>query len=67
MTHAVGLEDAYVNILITLNGQVHLVAINHDNYDAISFLVKRSAKSIIKTDKTQSELNRFLNCEGVSK
>ena len=50
-----------VNILIEYKREVHMVAMKKDEFEAISFLVKRSIDSLIKTGKTQGELLDFLN------
>ena len=57
----VNLEKATVNVIIELNGMVHKVIMEKDNYDAVSFLSKRAVDSLIPTSRTQSELLEFLN------
>ncbi|MEK5038788.1 hypothetical protein [Sporosarcina sp. FSL K6-3457] len=57
----VNIEDATVNILIELDGQVHLVAMEQDKFDAVSFLAKASASTLVKTGRSQAELLEFLN------
>lgn len=59
----VNLDDVKVNILIELDEKIYLVAMEKGNYDAVSFLVKRAAESLIETGKTQAELNEFLGYE----
>lgn len=49
-----------VNILIEHKGEVHMVAMKKDKFEAISFLTKRSIDSLVKTGKTQGELLKFL-------
>lgn len=57
----VNIEHATVNVLIELNGEVHLVAMNRDKYDAVTFLAKASVDTLIKTERTQKELLEFLH------
>lgn len=57
----VNIENSTVNVLLELDGEIHLVAMEPDKYDAVSFLIKASVDTIIKTGKTQAELLNFLN------
>lgn len=57
----VDITKATVNILIELNGEVHLVAMEKDKFDAVSLLAKASADTLVKTGITQNELLKFLN------
>ncbi|RKD22566.1 hypothetical protein BEP19_09910 [Ammoniphilus oxalaticus] len=57
----VNIESSTVNVLLELGGEVHLVAMHPDKYEAVSILVKAAAETIIKTGKTQTELLHFLN------
>lgn len=52
----IDLENATVNILLEVNGQVYMVTMDKDKYDAVSILTKVSAKNIIPTGKSQKEL-----------
>lgn len=61
MSCEVDLTDATVNILIELDGNVHLVAMTETNFKMFSSLIKTSAEGLIKTGKTQVELLEFLN------
>lgn len=54
------LEHAQVTILLEINGQMHLVAMNKEKLDAINMLVKVSAEMAVPTGKSQSDLNKFL-------
>ncbi|WP_368900829.1 hypothetical protein [Oceanobacillus oncorhynchi] len=56
----IDLEDAVVNILLEVNGQVYMVTMDKDKYDAVSMLTKFSAKNIIPTGKSQKELSEFV-------
>lgn len=49
-----------VNILIEYQGEVHMVAMEKEKLDMVSFVTKRSIDSLIKTGKTQVELLEFL-------
>lgn len=54
------LEHAQVTVLIEINGQIHLVAMDKEKFDAINMLVKVSAEMVVPTGKSQSDLNKFL-------
>ncbi len=56
----INLENATVNLLLEVNGQVYMVAMKKDKYDAISMLTKVSAKNIIPTGKSQKDLSEFI-------
>ena len=66
MTTNVNIEDADVNILLTINGNMHLVAMRKDDLEAIRLLVKSAASkgAVVKTEKTQSQFNEFLGYRG---
>lgn len=49
-----------VNILIEYQGEIHMVAMEKDRIEAVSFLTKKSIDTLIKTGKTQAELLGFL-------
>lgn len=57
----IDITGATVNILLEVEGEIHLVAMEQDELDAISFLTKRASKEVIKTGKSQAELLEFLN------
>ena len=57
----INIEAATVNILIELGGEVHLVAMERDKFDAVTFLTKASASTLVKTGRSQAELVEFLN------
>lgn len=61
MMESIDTELLTVNILIEYNGELHMVAMKKDNFEAVSFLTKRSIDLLIKTGKTQTELLEFLN------
>ena len=66
MTREVDIENAVVNILLTINGNMHLVAMRKDDLEAIQILVKNAASkgAVVKTEKTQSQFNDFLGFGG---
>lgn len=64
MTNKVNTENATVNVLLEINGQIHLVGMSQDKVDAVSFLVKRAVEAVIPTKKTQGQLNDFLGYKG---
>lgn len=59
----VDITNATVNILITVNGEVHLVAMAKDEYETVTFLAKKSVETLVRTGRSQAELNEFLNYE----
>lgn len=61
MGYEVNLMNATVNVLLELNGQVYLVAMKKDNFDAVSFISKKSVENLVETGRTQAELIDFLN------
>lgn len=60
----IDVTNATVNILMEIDGKIHLIASEKDKYETISFLVKNSIEYAIPTDKTQSDLLKFLNYKG---
>lgn len=60
----VNLENAQVNVLVEVNGDICLVAMSKEQLQAIETLVKMSVAKLYKTSKTQADLNKFL---GVNK
>ncbi|PID15581.1 hypothetical protein CSV63_07315 [Sporosarcina sp. P34] len=66
MTTNVNIEDADVNILLTIDGNMHLVAMRKDDLEAIRVLVKSAASkgAVVKTEKTQKQFNDFLGYGG---
>ncbi|MEK5139112.1 hypothetical protein MKZ18_06400 [Priestia sp. FSL W8-0001] len=54
------LEHAQVTVLLEINGQIHLVAMDKEKLDAINMLVKSSAEMVVPTGKSQADLNKFL-------
>lgn len=60
MTETVNIEQSSITVLIEVDGIVHLVAMEKDKYEAISFLTKQSVYRLIKTSRSQAELREFL-------
>lgn len=58
------LENATANILLTINGEIHLVATTQDKLDAITMLIKASADAVVPTGRHQGEFNQFLGYGG---
>ncbi|MDW8515075.1 hypothetical protein [Priestia flexa] len=56
----VNLEHAQVTVLLEINGQMHLVAMDKEKFDAINMLVKSSTEMAVPTGESQSDLNKFL-------
>ncbi|MEK4025374.1 hypothetical protein [Sporosarcina sp. FSL W7-1283] len=61
MSTEVNVENATVNLILTINGYAHLVGMSQDNLDAISYLVKQATEVVVPTGRNQLELNEFLN------
>lgn len=57
----INIENATVNILIELGGEVHLVAMEKDKFEAVTLLTKAAASTLVKTGRSQAELLEFLN------
>ncbi|WP_263707876.1 hypothetical protein [Shouchella tritolerans] len=57
-------NDAQVTILVEIDGQVHLTAMEKEKYEAVTFLAKNSVVGVIPTGKSQAELNEFLGYGG---
>lgn len=60
----VNLENAQVNVLVEVGGDICLVAMQKEQLQAIETIVKISVAKLYKTKKTQADLNKFL---GVNK
>ncbi|MGN7284294.1 hypothetical protein ACTHP3_05000 [Shouchella rhizosphaerae] len=61
---SVSVKDAQVTILVEIEGQVHLVAMEREKLGAVTFLDKNSIHGVIATGKSQAELNEFLGYGG---
>jgi hypothetical protein len=61
----VDIENAGINVLVEMNGGIHLAGMAEDEFEAIKFLIKRSIVNIIPTGKTQAELLEFVNYKDV--
>lgn len=56
----VDVTKSEVTMLIEIDGQVHLIAMEKDNYAMLSELVKRSIKSVVPTKVSQQEFKKFV-------
>ncbi len=63
MEEYIDLEEAQLNISFCINGQVHLVAMDKDKLDAIAYVLKSAVDHVIKTNRSQQELLKFLGLE----
>lgn len=63
-TMKIDVTNATLNILMEIDGKIHLIAVKKDKYETISFFVKSSIEYAIPTDKTQVDLLKFLNYKG---
>ncbi|WP_144558496.1 hypothetical protein [Shouchella miscanthi] len=54
------LKDSQVTAVLEINGEVHLLAMEQEHYEAVSTLVKMSATTAYPTGKSQTELREFL-------
>lgn len=61
MSENISLKNATLNILLTINGEIHLVAMGKDELDAITLLVKRASSAVVPTRVSQTQLNNLLN------
>lgn len=64
MAAEVNTEKAMVNVILTINGKMHLIGMSQDKLDAVSLLVKQAAEVVVPTGKTQAEFNSFLGYKG---
>ncbi|MCM3618734.1 hypothetical protein M3936_14175 [Sutcliffiella horikoshii] len=60
----VNVENAQVNLMLEVNGKIHLVAMDKEKLETIEFMIKRATSAIIPTEKTQEDLLAFLNNKG---
>lgn len=54
------IENVTVNILLTIYGELHLVAMEQDRLDAITMLIKSATHAIVPTGINQAGFNDFL-------
>ena len=64
MSEQIDLTDATVNIFLEIDGKIYAVAYEKDKYDAVCHIIKNGVDSVIKTNKTQSELIDFIGIGG---
>lgn len=60
----VDIKKATVNILLTINGEIHMVAMKKDNHEAIRHLIISATENIVSTSRSQAEFNEFLSYKG---
>lgn len=58
------LSEAQVTILVEVDGKICLVAMTHENLKAVELVVKHSIENVVKTKRSQAELNKFLGYGG---
>lgn len=56
----INITEATINILLEIDGSLYAVAMDKDKLEAISFLIKNSVEDVVQTNKTQSDLIRFI-------
>lgn len=54
------IEKATINILVELDGDLYMVKMKKDDFEAVSFLTKRAIDTLVKTERKQVELLEFL-------
>lgn len=59
----VEVTDAQITMLIEIDGQVHLIAMEKENYAVLSEMVKRSIATVVPTARTQTELRSFFGMD----
>jgi len=64
MSKQIDITDASVNIFLEIEGVVYAVAYERDKLEAISNIVKNGAANVIKTNKTQAQLTKFIGIGG---
>ena len=57
----VSIDNAQVNLLLEVDGKIHLVGMDKDKLNAVEFFIKNSVDTIIPTKKTQQDLLEFLD------
>jgi len=54
------MEITNVNILVEVNGKLHLAAMDKDKLEAIEFLIKKSVEVVVPINKTQEDLLKWV-------
>ena len=57
----VSIDNAQVNLLLEVDGKIHLVGMDKDKLNTVEFFIKNSVDTIIPTKKTQQDLLEFLD------
>lgn len=63
MNKSIDLTHSSINLLLEINGEIHLVAMKNSKLETIQALVQMSVEGAIPTGKTQGQLNDFLGYE----
>lgn len=61
------IKDGSMTILIEIEGQVSLIAMEKEKHEMVTNLAKMSIHSLVRTKKSQAELNDFLDYKSKSK
>lgn len=59
----IDIQNAPLTILISIDGQIYALAFDKDEYEALTFLIKRAVKTVVPSKTTQSQLNKLLRGE----
>lgn len=60
MMKEIDIKNAQVTILLEIDGEMHLVAMEKSEYQLISDLIKKTTKAVIPTGVKQSDLLDFV-------
>ena len=56
----INIDEAKLNIILSIDGVIHLVAMERDRIEAFDGLIKMAIDKVVRTNKTQCQLNEFL-------
>lgn len=54
------LEDVAISLMAEYEGEIYLVTMDKEKYDAIQFLIKRSMHSLLPTNKKGDDFFNYL-------
>lgn len=54
------LKEAQTNIVLEIDGQLHLVGMKSDRLEAVDTFIKSAVEVVVPTKRTQKELRDFL-------
>lgn len=60
MSKQISLENATVNILLGINGEIHLVAMDKEQKEAVELFVKLSTESVVNTGVKEEDFAEFV-------